>query len=70
MTPAEYRTALAALGLSQVAAAKLFGAGPRTSRRWASGESPIPRSVEIALQLMLRDGEIPTQFLKESEANG
>jgi hypothetical protein len=54
MTPDQYRIAIAALGLSQVSAAKLFDAGPRTSRRWASGESPVPRSVEIALLLMMR----------------
>jgi hypothetical protein len=65
MTPAEYRTAIAALGLSQVKAAKLFGAGPRTSRRWALGESPIPRSVEIALLLMLRFDVEPASLLED-----
>lgn len=65
MTPAEYRTALAALGLTQVGAAKLFDAGPRTSRRWASGETRIPRSVEIALLLMIRFDVAPASLMQD-----
>ena len=53
MTPSEYRAALAALGLSQVGAAKLFKVNERTSRRWALGEQEIPEAVAIALRLML-----------------
>ena len=52
MTAPEYRTALAALGLSQVGAAKLFKVNERTSRRWALGEQAIPEAVAIALRLM------------------
>lgn len=52
MTPDEYRAALSAVGLTQQAAAKLFGAGERTARRWATGEQPIPASVELCLILM------------------
>lgn len=41
MTPAEYRSIIAALDLSQVGAARLLGVNERTSRNWAEGRSPI-----------------------------
>lgn len=53
MTPQAYKEALATLGLSQAAAARLFWVNPRTGRRWASGEQPVPRAVEIAIRLMI-----------------
>lgn len=61
MTPTAYREAIAALDLSQVGAAKLFGVDPRTSRRWALGELPVPRAVELALRIMLTHGVTPVQ---------
>ncbi len=54
MTPQEYSDAIARLGLSQVAAGKLLVCNPRTSRRWALGEHPVPRSVAILLRLMIK----------------
>lgn len=56
MTHTEYRESIKSLGLSQVGAARLFGVDPRTSRRWALGELPVPRAVELALKLMLKHG--------------
>jgi hypothetical protein len=56
MTPAQYATAIDRLGLSQVGAARLFGVDPRTSRRWISGDLVIPRSVALALRLMVAHG--------------
>ena len=56
MTPQEYRTAIARLGLTQVAAGEFLIGNPRTSRRWASGESPVPKSVAMLLGLMVRLG--------------
>lgn len=53
MTPAQFRAALAALGLSQVGAAHLLGYDPRTARRWASGELVVPKVVALALALMV-----------------
>ena len=61
MTPAEYRIALADLGLSQVGAAKLFGVHERTSRRWAAGDLDIPQGVAIALRLMIRFDATPPE---------
>ena len=53
MTVKQFQAAIDRLGLSQVGAAKLFGADPRTARRWALGERSIPESVAILLRLML-----------------
>jgi DNA-binding transcriptional regulator YiaG len=57
MTPNEYRQAIAALNLTQVGAATLLGVSPRTSRRWALGESEIPESVALALRLLIENPE-------------
>lgn len=56
MTNDEFRAAIEHLGLSQVRAAHLFGVDPRTSRRWALGELPVPKPVSLCLRLMLRHG--------------
>lgn len=53
MTTSQYRAALTRLDLSQVGAARLVGADPRTGRRWALGERPIPDCVAILLRLLL-----------------
>ena len=54
MTPDQYRTARRRLGLSHAGVAALFAVDPRTSRRWQSGEQSIPRSVVIAMRLMIK----------------
>ena len=53
MTAKQFQTAIDRLGLSQVGAAKLLGADPRTARRWALGERSVPEPVAILLRLML-----------------
>ena len=63
MTPAEYRKTLDRLKLSQVAAGKLVGSTPRSSRRWASGESDVPEPVAKLLRLMLA-GKITRQDIE------
>ena len=70
MTHAEYRDALAALSLSQVRAASLFGVDARTSRRWALGEKPVPRVVALVLRLMLRHGVSVEDANKLGESDG
>ncbi len=60
MTANQFRAALSRLDLSQVGAAKLLGADPRTARRWALGERPIPNDVAILLRLLLA-GKITTK---------
>lgn len=59
MTANQFRTALDRLGLSQLGAARLFGADGRTARRWALGERSIPPTVAILLRL-LSAGKITT----------
>lgn len=53
MTAKQFQAAINRLGLSQVGAARLFGADPRTARRWALGERSIPEPIAILLRLML-----------------
>jgi hypothetical protein len=53
MTPAQFRTALAALDLSQVGAARLFGRTPRCVQRWIAGDRAIPPEAVILVQLLL-----------------
>jgi len=64
MTAAEYRDLIAALGLSQVAAAILLGVDERTSRRWASGEREIPPPVERFLRYLLATGSTGKAAIK------
>lgn len=54
MSPLQYREAIARLGLSQVAAGEFLIGNPRTSRRWALGESAVPKPVALLLRLMIR----------------
>jgi hypothetical protein len=65
MTAKQFQTAIDRLGLSQVGAAKLFGADPRTARRWALGERSIPEPIAILLRLMLT-GKITAQDVEET----
>jgi hypothetical protein len=53
MSPAQFQKAIDRLGLSQVAAAKLVGADPRTARKWVAGDNKVPECVAILLRLML-----------------
>lgn len=53
MTAKQFQTAIDRLGLSQVGAARLLGADPRTARRWALDERSVPEPVAILLRLML-----------------
>ena len=51
MTANQYRAALSRLGLTQVAAARLFGVNAATSRRWAAGG--VSGATVILLRLLL-----------------
>lgn len=53
MTGTQFKTALGRLGLSQAALARIVGVNDRQARRWASGDSTVPRSVELVLRLLL-----------------
>jgi hypothetical protein len=58
MTGPQYKTALAALGMTQAAAAKFFKVSLRTANIWANGGA-IPEAVAKLLRLMVRLGLKP-----------
>ena len=51
MTPAEYRTALTTLGLSQLAAGRWLGVSPKTAQNYATRGPSGPAAVAIRLAL-------------------
>jgi len=53
MTALQLKRALQKAGLSQRGAAKALGINERTMRRYISGEQPIPRVVEYALNWLI-----------------
>ena len=54
MTPAQYRAAIRALGLSQERAGDWLGIGRRTSQSYALGETRIPEPVAKLLRLTIK----------------
>jgi hypothetical protein len=62
MTPAEFRAAIAKVGLSQAAAGVWFGRSCRTGQRWASGEYEVPDYVARFLRFMVRCCLEPTDM--------
>jgi len=64
MTAKQYRAAIAALGLSQVGAARFLGVDGRTSRRWIAGERPVPEPVSRFLRYMVAAKVTPEQVEK------
>lgn len=61
MTGAQYQAAIAALGLTQMAASRFLRIGPRTSRRYAAGET-IPHGVALLLRVMIDKKISPEQL--------
>lgn len=57
MTPAEYRAALSALGLSQLAAGRWLGVSPKTSQRYATAgpTETAARLIRYALKFGLME---------------
>lgn len=53
MTAKQFQAAIDRLGLSQVGAARLVGADPRTARYWAAGDRGVPECVAILLRLLV-----------------
>ena len=54
MSPKLFLHTLRQLGLSQVQAAKRLRVNARTVRRWVAGDSRIPESVTLLLEIWLR----------------
>lgn len=53
MTPRQLQAGLDKLGLTQVAFARLIGAGDRSVRGWVAGSRAVPETVAILLRLLL-----------------
>ena len=53
MTGAEYRSALATLGLSHERAARVVGVHPLTSHRWATGEHRVHETAARFLRFLI-----------------
>lgn len=64
MTPDEYSAAIEALGLSQLAAAKLLGVDGRTSRRWVSGERDVPEPAARFLRYLIATRKTGEQAMR------
>jgi transcriptional regulator with XRE-family HTH domain len=65
MTPDEYRSALAILGLTQLGGARLLGVDERTSRRWANGERDVPPPVQRFLRFLIAIGKSGEYAMKQ-----
>jgi DNA-binding transcriptional regulator YiaG len=63
MKPEEYRRCIDGLGMTQVEAAHFFSVDERTSRRWASGEVPIPFAIKVTLGLLAHFKTAPATAL-------
>ena len=53
MTSNEFREALERLKMPLIFAARMFKVNYRTAQRWASGDIPVPRGVELTLRLLI-----------------
>lgn len=58
MSAEDYKAGLSKLELTQEGAGKLVGVGPRTARRWASGEAAIPGPMSALMRLWLARPEL------------
>lgn len=58
MQPAEFAAIIAALGWSQMEAARQLEVDSRTVRRWIAGEREIPGPVRVALRCIARLREL------------
>ena len=59
MTPAQFRDAIARLGLSGDAAGKWLGISPSAARGYALGEYPVPHPTAMLLRLVIKLGLKP-----------
>lgn len=68
MMAEEYRAAIEALSLTQGEAGEFLGVNPRTSRRWALGETPVEPAAAKLLRLMVNSNISPAQVDAEQMA--
>ena len=55
LSPQRFRHALRQLRLTQVQAANRLRVNQRTVRRWVAGDSRVPESVTLLLEVWLRE---------------
>ncbi len=67
MTPLQFRTTIAKIGLSQVQSAHVLGITPRTARRWALGEVKVSPPAAKLLRLM-KASKISIQEVRKTAA--
>ncbi|MCK0197719.1 hypothetical protein MWN34_12430 [Ancylobacter sp. 6x-1] len=61
MTSDEFQAALAKLGTSPAAIAKVLGVDIRTARRWATGGKAIPDTVASQIATLAEAGHMPVE---------
>lgn len=64
MTPADFRSTLKRLGLSQRELASRLGLAVSTVNRWAVGEAPVPQYAVYVLDLLAEREEIARRLSK------
>jgi DNA-binding transcriptional regulator YiaG len=62
MTGAHLQTALDKIGLTQMGFSRFIGVGGRTVRSWISGEFPVPKTVELLVNLMVKTKTRPEEI--------
>ncbi|MGY2052986.1 helix-turn-helix domain-containing protein [Methylobacterium sp. JK268] len=67
MTNTEFRIALAALGLTPSAAARLLRVDVRRVRRWEGGETAVPGTIAAFLRLLLALGVSGEEAMRLSQ---
>jgi len=58
MTGSELRHIVDRFGTSQRGLAQQLGVNERTVRHWIAGDSPIPRSIEILIDLLAKQKDV------------
>jgi DNA-binding transcriptional regulator YiaG len=62
MSAERFLLSLHRLGMTQASISLFFQVSIRTVQRWATGELPIPRSVELCLLVMEKTNLMPDQL--------
>lgn len=65
MTPADFRSCLSRLGLSQTGASRVLGVADRTIRSWLTGERAVPEPVAKLVRLMA-SGAVTAEQVEEA----
>jgi DNA-binding transcriptional regulator YiaG len=64
MTHTQFEAARNKLGLTQAQVGRLVDVEPRTVRRWAAGEQPVPVGVAMIMRLLIKHNISPDEAYK------